>query len=55
MGARDARLARMRGGAPDMPRRLHMHAHPDLVQSPRIQAVMAWIRAVAPRVFADPG
>jgi len=33
---------------------MHLHAHPDLVQAPRIQAVIRWIRSVAPVVFSDP-
>ncbi|WP_292069692.1 LysR family transcriptional regulator [Marivita sp. XM-24bin2] len=42
-------------GIDPVKRRMHLHAHPDLVQTPRIQATMAWIRTVAPTAFADPG
>lgn len=42
-------------GIDEVRRKLHLHAHPDLVQSPRVQAVMGWLRAVVPSCFADPG
>lgn len=45
---------RVRGDIPDVQRRMHLHAHPDLVGSPRIQGVMSWIREVCPVIFRDP-
>lgn len=54
LGSKDPRLARVHGDLPDVVRTLHLHAHPDLVQSPRVQAAMTWLRAVVPKVFADP-
>lgn len=54
MGSRDPRLARVTGSMPDVHRRLHLHAHPDVVQSPRIQGTMDWLRSVVEDVFADP-
>ena len=36
---------------PELRRKLHLHAHPDLVQSPRVRAVMSWLREVAPRAL----
>jgi DNA-binding transcriptional LysR family regulator len=40
----DEELVRVTEGAPDLVRALHLHAHPDMVQTARIQAVMAWLR-----------
>lgn len=54
MGARDPRLERMHRELPPLSRQLHLLAHPDLVQSPRIQAVMSWVREVFDDVFGDP-
>ena len=54
MGSRDPRLARVRGSMPDVHRKLHLHVHPDVVQSPRIQGTMDWLRSVVGEVFADP-
>lgn len=54
MGARDPRLARVAGAPPDLVRRLQLHAHPDLVQSPRIQAAMTWLRQNFADLLGDP-
>ncbi len=54
MAAHNDRIERVRGVVPDVNRRMHIHAHPDLVQSPRIQATMEWLRSVVPFVFRDP-
>lgn len=54
MGSRDPRLERVRGSMPDVHRKLHLHVHPDVVQSPRIQGTMDWLRSVVGEVFADP-
>lgn len=51
----DARLARITQGPPDLVRALHVHAHPDTVQTARIQAVIAWMRECFPRVYAIEG
>jgi DNA-binding transcriptional LysR family regulator len=40
----DPGLVRVTPGPPDLTRALHLHAHPDTVQSTRIQAVIAWLR-----------
>lgn len=53
MGSRDSRVVRVRGIVPEVQRRLHLHTHPDLVQSPKIQVTMAWIRSVFSDVFSD--
>jgi DNA-binding transcriptional LysR family regulator len=37
-------IGRVTSGPPDYVAGLHMHLHPDTVQSPRIQTVMAWLR-----------
>jgi len=48
-------LARVGEGAPELVRTMHLHAHPDTIQSARIQAVMAWLRESFPRVFLPRG
>jgi DNA-binding transcriptional LysR family regulator len=40
----DPLLERVTQGPPDLIRALHLHAHPDTVQTARIQATMAWLR-----------
>lgn len=47
----DAKLARVNPGPPDLTRPLHLHAHPDTVQTARIQAVVAWLRECFEAVF----
>jgi DNA-binding transcriptional LysR family regulator len=51
----DRRLARVTPGPPDLVRALHLHAHPDTVQTARIQAVIAWLRDCFPRVYSVQG
>lgn len=51
----DPRLARVAPGPPDLVRGLHVHAHPDTVQTARIQAVIAWLRDCFARVFSVEG
>jgi DNA-binding transcriptional LysR family regulator len=46
----DARLVRLSDAA-ELVRALHLHAHPDTVQTARIQAVIAWLRDCFPRVY----
>lgn len=48
----DPALERVTPGPPDLTRALHLHAHPDMVQTARIQAVMAWLRESFARAFA---
>jgi DNA-binding transcriptional LysR family regulator len=40
----DPRLERVTQGPPDLTRMLHLHAHPDTIQTARVQATMAWLR-----------
>jgi len=47
----DPRLERVNPGPPELSRMLHLHAHPDMVQTARIQAVMAWLRESFARAF----
>jgi DNA-binding transcriptional LysR family regulator len=51
----DPRLVRVTQGPPDLSRALHVHAHPDTVQTARIQAVIAWLRECFARVYALDG
>ncbi len=54
LGDRDDRVVRIHGEIPDFHRRISLHAHPDLVQSPKIQSTMAWVRENFDLVFGDP-
>lgn len=47
----DAALARVNPGPPELLRTLHLHAHPDTIQSARVQATMAWLRDSFARAF----
>ncbi|MGE0422423.1 MAG: LysR family transcriptional regulator [Reyranellaceae bacterium] len=47
----DPALARVNAGAPELVRGLHLHAHPDTVQTARIQVTMAWLRDSFADVF----
>ncbi|WP_270936780.1 LysR family transcriptional regulator [Falsiroseomonas oryzae] len=47
----DALLERVTAGPPDLVRALHLHAHPDTIQTARIQATMAWLRESFAQVF----
>jgi len=51
----DPRLVRVMAGAPELTRALHLHAHPDTVQTARIQAVMSWLRDCFARVYSVEG
>lgn len=48
----DADLARIGSGAPELVRPLHLHVHPDSVQLPRVQAVIATLRSQFAPMFA---
>ncbi len=47
----DPLLERVAPGPPELTRMLHLHAHPDMVQTARIQAAMAWLRESFARAF----
>ncbi len=47
----DPALARVNPGPPELLRTLHLHAHPDTIQSARIQVTMAWLRESFTRAF----
>lgn len=47
----DDALARIGAGPPDVLRTVHLHAHPDTIQTARIQATMAWLRESFATVF----
>lgn len=40
----DPAIVRVNQGPPDLVRTLHLHAHPDTIQTARIQAAMGWMR-----------
>jgi DNA-binding transcriptional LysR family regulator len=48
-------LARVTAGAPDLVRTLHVHAHPDTIQSARIQAVLTCLHESFARAFTPGG
>ena len=47
----DERLRRVEQGEPEYVRTLHLHAHPDTVESLRIQATIRWLRENFKAVF----
>lgn len=51
----DERLERVSPGPPELVRTLHLHAHPDTIQTARIQATMAWLRNNFALTFLPPG
>ncbi|MGD1876860.1 MAG: LysR family transcriptional regulator [Kiloniellaceae bacterium] len=53
--AADERLVRVQDGDPEFVRSLHLHAHPDTVESQRIQATIRWLRENFKAVFQAPG
>jgi len=55
MAAEDERLVRVKDGAPEFVRTLHLHAHPDTVESQRVQATIRWLRETFTAVFQTPG
>ncbi|MEO3429229.1 LysR family transcriptional regulator [Pelagibius sp. CAU 1746] len=54
LAADDERLVRVQEGAPDFVRSLHLHAHPDTVESQRIQATIRWLRENFKAAFQPP-
>ncbi|MGF1595226.1 MAG: LysR family transcriptional regulator [Kiloniellaceae bacterium] len=50
----DERLVRVQDGDPELVRILHLHAHPDTVESKRIQATIRWLRESFKEVFQPP-
>lgn len=55
LGDADPRLVRIGSGAPDLLRTLHFHAQPDALGSPRIEALLGWIRPRFDAMFAPGG
>ncbi|MBX9698752.1 MAG: LysR family transcriptional regulator [Acetobacteraceae bacterium] len=47
----DPLLQRVSSGPPELVRTLHLHVHPDTIQTARIQATMAWLRESFRAVF----
>lgn len=55
LGDGDPALQRIGGGPPELARALSLHVHPDSIQLPRVQAVIATLRTSFAAVFApDP-
>lgn len=54
LGETDPRVVRVTPGPPDLKRRLHFHAHPDSLGSPRVEALLAWIRPRFAAAFGPP-
>lgn len=54
LGESDPRLVRVMPGPPDLKRTLHFHAHPDSLGSPRVEALLAWIRPRFAGAFGAP-
>ncbi|MGF1631633.1 MAG: LysR family transcriptional regulator [Kiloniellaceae bacterium] len=50
----DEQLVRVQAGAPEFVRTLHLHAHPDTVETQRIQATIRWLRESFKTVFLPP-
>lgn len=55
MAEGDPGLVRITKGNPDLVRTLHLHAHPDTIQTTRIQVTMAWLRETFDTVFLPNG
>jgi DNA-binding transcriptional LysR family regulator len=51
LGEGDPLIERVNAGPPELTRMLHLHAHPDMVQTARIQATMAWLRESFAQAF----
>jgi DNA-binding transcriptional LysR family regulator len=47
-------LVRLDDGPPELIRVLHLHLHPDSVQTQRVQAVTRWLREEVERAFGAP-
>lgn len=47
----DEQLVRINDGKPELMRGLHLHAHPDTVQTLRVQATIRWLRESFETVF----
>lgn len=54
LAAGEETLVRSQESAPDFVRTLHLHAHPDTVESQRIQATIRWLRESFKEVFQPP-
>jgi DNA-binding transcriptional LysR family regulator len=55
LAEREPGLARLDAGPPDLIRVLHLHLHPDNVQTQRVQAVTRWLREEVKAAFGEPG
>ena len=53
LSARSPRLVRTTDGQPELVRALHLHMHPDTVQTQRVQAVIRWLRESVEGVFVS--
>lgn len=51
LGAERPDLVRLDEGPPELVRVLHLHLHPDTVQTQRVQAVTRWLRETVPDLF----
>lgn len=47
-------LVRLEAGPPELVRILHLHLHPDAVQTQRVQAATRWLREAFEEAFGDP-
>ncbi len=54
LAERDPTLVRLGSGPPDLERALHLHAHPDTIQTARVQVVMQALRATFEEAFGAP-
>lgn len=54
LAEQDDELVRIGEGEPELVRDLHLHAHPDTVQTKRIQATILWLRETFDQVFLPP-
>lgn len=46
-------LARLDGGSPELIRSLHLHLHPDTVQTKRVQVATRWLRETFEETFGE--
>lgn len=54
LAERDDRLVRLNDGPPDYVRTLYLHAHPDTIQTARVQVTMTWLRESFSAAFLPP-
>lgn len=51
LGARDPKLRAIEGGEPQLTRTLHLHVHPDMLQTARLQAAVGFLQDSFASVF----